>query len=195
MPSEVRGDDGDQLRLWGGPSAADERAARAVARLAGMVGDQAVLVPAWRGGRLPGDRYDWVPASTTDLTDADDTAERLRPGSTRGAGPGPWPGSLPAPSPAVVPPDVQPAELTDAGGRAVRVSGRGELSAAPARLAIAGRPAQAITGWAGPWPLDERWWEPRRHRRLARFQVVTADGAAHLVLAEHHHWWVAASYG
>ena len=80
-PDEVRGDGGDQLRLWGGPSAADERATRAVARLAGLVGDQAVLVPAWRGGRLPGDRYGWVPASTTDLTDADDTAERLRPPS------------------------------------------------------------------------------------------------------------------
>ena len=102
-PDEVRGDDGDQVRLWGGPSAADDRAARAVARLAGMVGDQGVLVPAWRGGRLPGDRYGWVPASTTDLTDADDTAERLRPrpldgpvaaggggngGRRRGAGPG-----------------------------------------------------------------------------------------------------------
>ena len=204
-PDEVRGDDGDQLRLWGGPSAADERAARAVARLAGMVGDQGVLVPAWRGGRLPGDRYGWVPASTTDLTDADDTAERLRPrpldGGDSGAGggvpgrAGPWPGSLPAPSPAVVPAEAQPAELLDAAGRPVAVSGRGELSAAPATLAVGGRPPQAVTGWAGPWPLDERWWDPRRHRRLARFQVVTADGAAHLVLAEHRPWWVAATYG
>ena len=195
MPSEVRGDDGDQLRLWGGPSAADERAARAVARLAGMVGDQAVLVPAWRGGRLPGDRYDWVPASTTDLTDADDTAERLRPGSTRGAGPGHGRGRCrPRHRPSCRPTCSRPSSPTPA-AEPVRVSGRGELSAAPARLAIAGRPPQAITGWAGPWPLDERWWEPRRHRRLARFQVVTADGAAHLVLAEHRHWWVAASYG
>ena len=188
-PAEVRGDDGDQLRLWGGPSAADERAARTVSRLAGMVGDEGVLVPAWRGGRLPGDRYGWVPASTTDLTDADDTAERLRPPSpVRGRA------SLPAPSPAVVPPASQPAELADAAGRPVRVGGRGELSAPPATLAIAGRPPVAVTGWAGPWPVDERWWEPHRHRRLARFQVVTADGAAHLVLAEHRHWWVAASY-
>ena len=192
VPSEVRGDDGDQLRLWGGPSAADERATRAVARLTGMVGEQAVLVPAWRGGRLPGDRYDWVPASTADLTDTDDTVERLRPDAV---GRAPWPGSLPAPSPAVVPPAAQPAELTDASGREVQVSGRGELSGIPAMLAIAGGPPQAITGWAGPWPLDERWWESCRHRRLARFQVVTADGAAHLVLAEHRHWWVAASYG
>ena len=115
-PDEVRGDDGDQLRLWGGPSAADERATRAVARLTGMVGDRAVLVPAWRGGRLPGDRYDWVPASTTDLTDADDTAERLRPVLRRRA---PWPGSLPAPSPAVVPPGgaAGRAAPTPTGGR------------------------------------------------------------------------------
>jgi len=207
-PDEVRGDDGDQVRLWGGPSAADERAARAVARLAGMVGDQGVLVPAWRGGRMPGDRYGWVPASTTDLTDADDTAERLRPRPLdgpvtpggRGAGAtigraGPWPGALPAPAPAVVPAAARTVDLLDADGRAGAVSGRGELSAPPAALVVAGRSAQAVVGWAGPWPLDERWWDPRRHRRLARLQVVTADGAAHLVLAEHHTWWIAATYG
>jgi protein ImuB len=192
-PDEVRGDGGDQLRLWGGPSAADERATRAVTRLAGMIGDRAVLVPAWRGGRLPGDRYGWVPASTTDLTDADDTAERLRPGMPGRAGP--WPGALPAPSPAVVLPELQPANVLDAAGNVVRVSGRGEMSAPPTTLAVAGRAPEAITGWAGPWPLDERWWEPSRHRRLARFQVVTAGGAAHLVLAERRTWWVAASYG
>jgi protein ImuB len=208
-PDEVRGDDGDQVRLWGGPSAADERAARAVARLAGMVGEQGVLVPAWRGGRMPGDRYGWVPASTTDLTDADDTAERLRPrpldgpvaaGGSSGAGAavgraGPWPGALPAPAPAVVPAEHRTAELLDVDGRPITVSGRGELSAAPAALVVTGRPAQRVTGWAGPWPLDERWWDPRRHRRLARLQVVTADGAAHLVLAEHRSWWLAATYG
>jgi protein ImuB len=208
LPEEVRGDDGDQIRLWGGPSAADERATRAVARLAGMVGEQCVLVPAWLGGRLPGDRYGWVPASTTDLTDADDTAERLRPrpvdagvrtgaggGPPVGRGGGPWPGSLPAPSPAVVPSEVQAAGLLDATGQPVTVSGRGELSAAPVTLSIAGRAPVAIAGWAGPWPLDERWWEPGAHRRLARFQVVTAEGAAHLVVAEHRAWWVAATYG
>ena len=204
-PDEVRGDDGDQVGLWGGPSAADERATRAVARLAGMVGDQGVLVPSWRGGRLPGDRYGWVPASTTDLTDADDTAERLRPrpleGGNSGAGggvpgrAGPWPGALPAPSPAVVPGEARRVELLDAAGRPVVVGGRGELSAAPVALVVDGRPPQVVTGWAGPWPLDERWWEPAAHRRLARFQVVTADGAAHLVLAEHRSWWIAATYG
>ena len=77
---EVRHDGGDQLRLWGGLSAADERAVRTIARLAGLAGEESVRVPAWHGGRLPGDRYRWVPATTADLTDADDTASRLRPG-------------------------------------------------------------------------------------------------------------------
>ncbi len=189
-PDEVRGDDGDQLGLWGGRSAADERAARAVTRLTGLVGDRAVLVPAWHGGRLPGDRYRWVPAATTDVIDPDDTAERLRPSLDSG----PWPGAVPAPAPAVVWPEVRPAELADAEGLPVRVSGRGELSATPATLAIDGRAPQPVTAWAGPWPLDERWWESWRHRRLARLQVVTADGAAHLVLAEHRRWWIAAAY-
>ncbi len=197
---EVGHDGGDQLRLWGGLSAADERAVRTVARLAGIAGEESVRVPAWQGGRLPGDRYRWVPATTADLTDADDTASRLRP-RLDVAPAGPWPGALPAPSPTVV---LDGAAATESGGlsavvadehgRPVVVGGRGELSAPPATLTVASGPAQAIIGWAGPWPLDERWWDERRHRRLARFQVVTADGAAHLVVVERQQWRVLASY-
>jgi len=193
VPDEVRGDDGDQLGLWGGRSAADERAIRAVTRLAGMVGDAGVLVPAWQGGRLPSDRYRWVPASTTDLSDPDDTAERLRPTAVSERA-GPWPGSLPAPSPTVVLPELAPAELTDADGYAVQVGGRGDLSAAPATLAVADGAPRPVTAWAGPWPVEEWWWDPARHRRMARLQVITADGAAHLVLAEHHRWWITGHY-
>jgi protein ImuB len=199
---EVRHDGGDQLRLWGGLSAADERAVRAVARLAGLAGEQSVLVPAWQGGRLPGDRYRWVPATTTDLSDADDTAERLRPAGLGGAQKsrldaarrGPWPGAIPAPSPAVVLDAGRPAVVADETGRPVAVGGRGELSATPATLTIGDGAAQPITSWAGPWPLEERWWDERRHRRLARFQLVTADGAAHLVAVERQQWHLLATY-
>ena len=199
---EVRHDGGDQLRLWGGLSAADTRAVRTVARLAGLAGEEAVLVPAWRGGRLPGDRYGWVPATTADLTDADDTASRLRPRLDATAPSGPWPGTLPAPSPTVVLDagaparrrDGVPAHVADEHGNPITVGGRGELSASPATLTVGSAAAQEITGWAGPWPLDERWWDERRHRRLARFQVVTADGAAHLVVVERRQWRVLASY-
>ncbi|MGH3911720.1 MAG: DNA polymerase Y family protein, partial [Pseudonocardiaceae bacterium] len=26
--------------------------------------------------------------------------------------------------------------------------------------------------WAGPWPVEERWWEPGGGRRCARLQAV-----------------------
>ena len=193
---EVRHDGGDQLRLWGGLSAADERAVRTVARLTGLAGEESVRVPAWRGGRLPGDRYRWVPATTTDLTDPDDTASRLRPRLVS-ADAGPWPGALPAPSPAVVisaDGDGVPAAVADEHGHPIVVGGRGELSGQPATLTIDAGPPQPIIRWAGPWPLDERWWDSRRHRRVARFQVVTADGSAHLVVVERRQWRILASY-
>src|SRR5699024_8434127 len=56
---EVRADGGEQAALWSGTSELDERAARAVARLTTLVGDQAVLVPLWQGGRLPTERLGW----------------------------------------------------------------------------------------------------------------------------------------
>jgi len=33
-----------------------------------------------------------------------------------------------------------------------------------------------ITGWAGPWPVDERWWASGEAHRRVRFQVSLADG-------------------
>jgi protein ImuB len=138
---------------------------------------------------MPGERFAWIPATTTDLTDPDDTAERVRPPLDQ-----PWPGSLPAPSPTVVMPERRPAVLADRTGAAIRVSGRGELSATPATLQIGEQTPLEVVAWAGPWPVEERWWDPARRRRFARFQVVTADGVARLVLAEDRHWWLAAVY-
>jgi protein ImuB len=182
---EVRQDDGEQLGLWGGRSDADERALRAITRLSGMVGEDGVLVPAWHGGRMPGDRYRWVPATATELTDV----TRLRPPADEG----PWPGSLPAPSPSIVLAEPSEVVLAADDGRVVEVSGRGELTAAPATLTFGGR-AWRVAAWAGPWPLDERWWDPAASRRAARLQLVTDDGDAHLLVAEHRTWWRAATY-
>jgi protein ImuB len=184
VPDQVRGDDGDQLGLWGGRSQADNDALRAVTRLTGLFGEHAVCVPAWRGGRLPGERYQWVPAAAADL---DDPAGRLSPGD------GPWPGGSPSPSPAVVFTEPLAAEVVDEQGDAVRVSGRGEVSASPAALVVRGA-ARPLRSWAGPWPIDQRWWEPRRHRRVAQFQIVTDDGEAYLVVAELQRWWILATY-
>ncbi|MGH3684579.1 MAG: hypothetical protein ACRDSM_05900, partial [Pseudonocardiaceae bacterium] len=53
----------------------------------------------------------------------------------RDAGP-PWPGRLPAPSPSRVPTRPLPAEVLDDAGRAVGVSGRGQLTGVPHRIAM-----------------------------------------------------------
>ena len=184
IPDEVRSDDGDQGRLWGGRSRADEDAARAIVRLAGLVGEEAVCVPAWEGGRLPRERYRWVPATSVEL---DEHRSRLDRGE------GPWPGSIPSPPPSVVPAEPVAAELVDGAGREVIVNGRGEISGEPATL-IAGNAQHRIVAWAGPWPVEQRWWSTGRSRRLARLQVVTEEGVAHLVALEQRRWSILATY-
>jgi protein ImuB len=87
-----------------------------------------------------------------------------------------------------------PAELVDDSGRAIGVSGRGTPTASPARLSIDGDRWLAVEGWAGPWLVDERWWDPVAHRRRARVQVVVEGGDAHLLALEAGRWWVEATY-
>jgi protein ImuB len=184
LPDEVRGDDGVQVGLWGGRSRADDDAARAIVRLSGLAGDGAVTVPAWAGGRLPGERFRWVPATSVDLDD---------PGGRLGRGGVPWPGSLPPPSPTVVPEEPVAIELLDQHGDPVRVGGRGESSAPPAVLVTSGG-RQRVVAWAGPWPVEQRWWSGERSRRIARFQVITEDGTAHLLGVERQGWSILATY-
>lgn len=204
-PVEVRPDDGTQVTLWGGRTDADDRAARAVARLTALAGEQQVLVPEAVGGRQPSDRYGWVPAALTDLADRADRGDRADgAGLTGRDGPAqvqaPWPGSLPPPSPAVVHPVPLPVEVLDRAGRPVAVNGRGVVSAPPARLRMSpdSRPQhgveQPIVAWAGPWPIDERWWDLRRARRIARFQVLTETGMLLLLGLERGRWSVWAEY-
>ena len=187
-PIEVRSDDGVQLGLWGGRTQADEWAARAVARLATLAGPEQVVVPAATGGRLPGEAFAWVPAVTADLAEP---AQRLTPAD------GPWPGSLPSPAPAVVHPEPLAIEVLDDKGRPVRVSGRGAVSAAPAtvqRSTSSREPVEPIVAWAGPWPLEERWWDATRARRSARFQLLTESGSLLLACLERQQWWLLGDY-
>jgi protein ImuB len=117
-----------------------------------------------------------------------------RPGEEAGVS-APWPGRVPAPAPATVHPEPLTAELLDASGAVVAVSGRGVISAPPARLWVGGGSSwTSITAWAGPWPVDERWWDPAAHQRLARLQVVTAEGVAYLLKLTGGAWWVEATY-
>jgi len=185
LPDEIVPASGRQLGFWGGESEVDERAARVAARLQGQLGADAVKVPERRGGRHPDEQLVLVSAATVELrgrsadlpVDGDEVA--------------PWPGRLPAPSPSRVPAKPHAVELTDAEGAMVTVTGRGLASAPPVALGIRGR-SLPIVGWAGPWPVDERWWDTDDHRRRARFQILTDDGQARLVTLEQGQWWVTA---
>ena len=187
VPVEVVADEGRQLGFWGGDRWQAERAARVAARLTGLLGPEAVTVPEWRGGRGPSEGVVAVPAAAVELLER---AERVGPHPAAG----PWPGRLPPPSPARVPATLAPATVVDEGGHSVVVSGRGAISAAPALVAVGSGAPQRVTAWAGPWPLEERWWDPSSRRRRARFQMVTEDGRAHLVVLAEGRWWVAATY-
>jgi len=185
-PDEVVPDEGRQLGFWGGQSNNDERAARALARVQGLLGPDAVTVPERGRGRRSADVEKRVSLTAVSLSsDRPLTAPELADA--------PWPGRLPAPSPATVFSPPRHIEVRDAEGGAVMVTGRGDVASDPVHV-IAEGARRKVIGWAGPWPLDERWWDGAAHRRQARFQVVLDDGTAHLVSVERGNWWLDATY-
>jgi protein ImuB len=105
----------------------------------------------------------------------------------------PWPGRIPEPSPAIVHHEPVMADVRDVGGTSISVNGRGMLSAEPSWLRVDGDWAR-IVAWAGPWPVDERWWDPKAHQRLARLQVTTQKDLAYLLKLSDGRWWIEATY-
>jgi protein ImuB len=202
LPDEVVPDQGRQLGFWGGEAGVGERTARALARVQGLLGPEGVVTAMLVGGRGPTEQVRLVPWGEAGPGGRPES--RAGPGGRpeSRAGPGgegtgvapPWPGSVPPPAPAVVHGRSLVAEVVDGDGRAIAVTGRGVVSAVPARLSVAGGPWVDVTAWAGPWPADERWWDPAAHRRRARLQVVLADGCAHLLALEAGCWGVEATY-
>jgi protein ImuB len=173
-----------QLPLWGGIGEEDRlRARRALVRVQGLLGPEAVQVPVLSGGRGPAERITFTPLG-------DEPVPRADPGQ-------PWPGQLPEPSPSVLLDD--PVELLDADGNPVRVTGRGLFSADPWRLAAPGRDGR-LSWWAGPWPVDERWWDPDQAKagRTARAQVLLDGGDARsqalLLCYRQRRWYVEGIY-
>lgn len=191
-PQEVVAAGGRQLDFWGSSSAneIDRRAARVAARLQGQLGAEAVRVPVYHGGRHHHEQLKLVPSADVELLSRSVAAADS--GASVGVdGVAPWPGALPAPSPTRVLSAPCAVELFDADGAVVTVSGRGFLSAPPHSLTDNGRSSEVVA-WAGPWLLDERWWDDERHRRQARFQLLTDDGLARLVTLEAGQWSVVA---
>lgn len=172
-----------QLPLWGGVGEEDRlRAGRALARVQGLLGPTAVQVPVLSGGRGPGERITLTPWG-------DEPVPRADPHQ-------PWPGQLPAPAPTVLLDD--PVELLDGRGDPVRVTRRALFSGEPARL-VAGGDDRRLHWWAGPWAVDERWWDPQRGAgRTARVQVLLAGadgpGPALLLCYRQRRWYLEGRY-
>jgi protein ImuB len=212
-----------QLGLWGEVGAADERAGRALVRVQALLGADAVFTAVLQGGRGPAERIRLVPWG-------DDRGEPVvAPGSacrsTGRAEPDaelvpPWPGRLPSPSPSAMLGVPVPAELLDAGGGPVRLDDRHQLSSVPSMIRVDGGDVAAVRIWAGPWPVDQRWWDASTAWRGCWLQVVLGEamsavdgagvagrlevdgvvgdspGEAALLLGNRaDRWWVAGAYG
>jgi protein ImuB len=156
-----------QQALWGGSGAQDERAGRALARVQTLLGHGSVLAAVLEGGRDPAQRTRLVPWG--------DEPVPTRPPDQ------PWPGTLPAPAPSVLLDPPRPAQVLDAQHRTVIVTDRGAMPAPPALFAMGGERPVAVQCWAGPWPVDERWWSPDCARSVVRCQLVDVRGRAYLV--------------
>jgi protein ImuB len=92
-----------------------------------------------------------------------------------------------------VPEEPLPVELRDAADDPVHLREPDLLSAPPHRLLLPPHPVREIRGWAGPWPVVQRWWSPEGAAG-ARLQVELADGAALLLLYREGQWWVVGIY-
>ncbi|MCU1535051.1 MAG: polymerase family protein [Glaciihabitans sp.] len=180
VPEAVDAIGNHEVGLFGaGP---DERIHSGLSRVQSMLGHGGVLTAVVGGGRTLADRSQTVPWG--------DRAILTRPAAQ------PWPGRLPKPAPSTVFPAPRPVHVTDADGQEVRVDERGAVSSAPARFSAngSGRESRSITAWAGPWPVDERWWDADAHRLSYRFQVVDASGIAWLLVLEDDGWSAEARY-
>jgi protein ImuB len=180
VPDGVIEHAGLQLGLWGDAGVERDRAHRAMTRVQGILGPEAVVTAVLGGGRGVADRVRYVPWGD----------ERLpaRPEEP------PWPGRLIGPAPATVLPEPVAAEVLDADGRRVGVTARLAVTGAPAVVVIGSYQPVAVVGWAGPWPVDERWWAPAEAKRQARFQVALSDDRALLLCLTDGEWFVEALY-
>ncbi|MBK5287290.1 MAG: DNA polymerase Y family protein [Acidimicrobiia bacterium] len=194
VPDQVIPASGRQLGFWGGDAAATDRAERVLARLQGLLGPDHVVTAVPQGGRSPHERIRWVPWGEPREPSSHSPVGRV-------AGPvtvevPPWPGTIPGPAPARVLDPPIPVSLVDDHGRAVIVSARGELSAAPARLQGTGLAGGGgvVTAFAGPWAQDVRWWDRATRARRVTWQLVIDDDFACLVQVERGQAAIAAVY-
>jgi protein ImuB len=162
--------------LWG--HGANERIERGIAKVQALLGYEAARRPVLQGGRSPADRQALVPWG--------EQATLLRSPTL------PWPGSIPPPAPCRVFAEPHSSDVLGEHGQPVRVDDRGAISCIPQRF-LTPQGWEVVDAWAGPWPVEEAWWESEP-RRIARFQMVATNGRAWLLRYESGKWAVEAGY-
>jgi protein ImuB len=182
IPERVDSAGNHEAGLWGGGP--DESIHHGLSRVQGVLGHEAVTTAVVAGGRSLTDRAVFV--AWGDRAPAD----RIPVGASGGRT---WPGSLPPPAPSSVFAEPLPVTVLGRTGAPVDVDARGMLTDEPVVFSPGGRPQQ-IAAWAGPWPVEERWWDAQAARSFSRFQVVDADGMAWLLVLEGSSWWAEARY-
>jgi protein ImuB len=193
VPELVHPERGRQLGFWG-DRPADGRAARALARMQGMLGAGAVTTAVTSGGRTPSARIRLIPwGEMRPPGEAAEPAPKARRTARDPERPS-WPGRIPSPAPATVHPVPAAVAVVDASGSAVTVDERGSVSARPAALRRPGAAQAGVVAWAGPWPADERWWDAASRCRRSRMQVLTETGTAHLLAFDGDRWLLEATY-
>ena len=166
--------------LWGGRCADDERASGAVARIQAVLGEESVRVPHQVGGRTMEERC-------AEIAWGEHRSE------LEGRAALPWPGAIPEPGPTRVHTNPVDIELEGRCGHQLTVTGEAELACAaggedpePGKLRSSESTA-AIHNYAGPWPIDQRWWNDSLRSRRAYLQIVL-DRSAVLVYREGSAW-------
>ncbi|MFZ9725873.1 MAG: hypothetical protein ACO3JN_03505 [Ilumatobacteraceae bacterium] len=190
-PEQMVVDAGRQASLWGGERDGDRHAQRAIRRVVDMHGAESVTIPTWRGGRDPARWFEFVRSDAVDLE---------RRVVREVAMPVTWRGSLPSPAPSLVfdaAPDAH-IDVHGTDGRSVGVTSRHAMSDEPAVVRM-GSATYDVLAWAGPWPVEERWWDAQRARRAVRLQLLlrergTEQTRAMIAVLEHHVWRRAAWY-
>lgn len=193
-PLECREVLATQAVLWGGNEENTERASRTVAQVLAVADYVRVTVPSWEGGRDVATVYSQVSASSLDLTQSERSAVRV--GVAKSATQK-WTGSLPEPWPAWVAAQAIDINVFDSQQCHVGVTGRHELTCDPVSVEV-GTMRYHIEKVGGPWPVEERWWDPRRARRhvRAQFLVRNTQGVTRvfLVVLENNAWKLIARY-
>jgi len=216
VPESVDAIGNHEHGLWG--TAPDERIHNGLARVQSMLGHNGVLTAAIGGGRMLAERATLVAwGDSTEKSSAQKSGTEKsgteRSGTSKSSAAKnstarnsshhraskaaqPWPGQLPSPAPATVFSSPHPVHVFDASGTSVMVDERGTLSAPPVSFSAtaAATTLRQITAWAGPWLVDQRWWDDDEGRRASRFQVVDSTGSAWLLVLDGEHWLLEAKY-